>query len=188
MILDIDELNLAVDAVTQGGVIAYPTEAVWGLGCNPWNQEAVNRLLAIKSRPVEKGVILVGFAEEQFSPILDPLTDSERERLTSGWPGPYTWLIPDPDGWTPKWIRGQFDTVAIRISDHPIVRYLCSATGLPLVSTSANKAGEPPLLTKEQVEQQFSGQVDFIVPGELGSQQTPSEIRDLKTNRVIRAG
>ena len=188
MILDIDQLNLAADAVAKGGVIAYPTEAVWGLGCLPWSQNAVEKVLTIKERPVEKGVILVGMSEEQFDPLLAPLDKVERERLSAHWPGPYTWIVPDPEGWAPEWVRGQFDSVAIRVCDHPVVRYLCAAVGSPLVSTSANKAGEAPLLTMAQIEQQFADVLDFIAPGETGTAQSPSEIRDLKTNRVIRAG
>ncbi len=187
MILDIDQLNLAATAVAKGGVIAYPTEAVWGLGCLPWNREAVYRLLDIKQRPVEKGVILVGMSEEQFEPLLAPLSKIERRKLSASWPGPHTWLIPDPEGWAPEWIRGQFNTVAVRVCDHPVVRYLCAAAGSPLVSTSANRAGETPLLTMEQVENNFSSQLDFIAPGTVGSGSSPSEIRDLKTNQLIRA-
>ena len=188
MILNIDELNRAANAIAHGGIIAYPTEAVWGLGCCPWNREAVHRILEIKSRPVEKGMILVGVSEEQFEPLMAPLGVEQRQRMSDTWPGPYTWIVPDPDGWTPEWVRGQFDSVAIRVSDHPVVRYLCASMGMPLVSTSANKAGEPPLLTEQQVEEQFAEVVDFIAPGETGIQTAPSEIRNLVTDEVIRAG
>lgn len=183
-----DQLNRAVDAVNGGGVIAYPTEAVWGLGCHPWNPKAVNRLLAIKNRPMAKGVILVGASLDQFRPLIDPLTDGERQRLLDSWPGPCTWLIPDPGGWAPPWIRGQYDTVAVRVSDHPLVQALCSVLGHPLVSTSANRAGQPPLLSRQQVIQEFAGAVDYCLAGALGGRLVPSEIRDLKTNRVLRSG
>ncbi|MGI9275886.1 MAG: L-threonylcarbamoyladenylate synthase [Endozoicomonas sp.] len=174
--------------VGRGGVIAYPTEAVWGLGCDPWNREAVHRILDIKVRPVEKGLILVGASEQQFGPLLEPLDDTLRSRLSNTWPGPLTWLIPDPSGWVPEWVRGQFDTVAIRVSNHPLVQALCKTTGRPLVSTSANRAGEEPLLTSEQVSREFGSLVDLIVEGDTGSQSTPSEIRDLQTGSIIRSG
>ena len=178
----------AVAVIREGGVIAYPTEAVWGLGCDPWNREAVHQVLEIKQRPVEKGLILVGATEEQFSPLLEPLSLACRKTLSDTWPGPVTWLVPDPDGWVPGWVRGQFDTVAVRVSNHPLVRALCLAAGHPLVSTSANKAGDAPLLTMAGVEEQFDQQVNFIVPGETGSQGMPSEIRDLQTGKTIRSG
>ncbi|MDD7806077.1 MAG: Sua5/YciO/YrdC/YwlC family protein [Endozoicomonas sp. (ex Botrylloides leachii)] len=188
MILDIDMLNHAAKTLTEGGVIAYPTEAVWGLGCCPWRREAVQRILNIKSRPQEKGIILVGVSEEQFEPLLAPLGSEQRQRVTDTWPGPYTWIVPDPDNWAPDWVRGQFDSVAIRVSNHPVVRYLCASKGTPIVSTSANKTGEPPLLTQKDVEDQLANSVDFIAPGDTGAQKRPSEIRDLITGEVVREG
>lgn len=178
----------ASEVIREGGVIAYPTEAVWGLGCDPWNRNAVYQVLDIKHRPVEKGVILIGANEDQFAPLLDPLSREDRQKLSSCWPGPYTWLIPDPDHWVPEWVKGQFDTVAIRISAHPVVQEICRAVGHPIISTSANRAGDPPLLTSSAVEQMFSQQLGAIVHGETGDQSTPSEIRDLRTGQLIRAG
>ena len=183
-----EQLKTAVETVRQGGVIAYPTEAVWGLGCDPWNREAVWRILDIKARPVEKGMILVASSESQVAPLLEPLTVEQRQSLAQTWPGPYTWLIPDINNWVPDWVKGQFTTVAVRISDHPVVRVLCDAVGHPLVSTSANKAGEPPLLMEDQIISHFGEMIDTIVPGDTGSQTTPSEIRDLQTGQVIRSG
>ena len=178
----------AAKAIKQGGVIAYPTETVWGLGCDPWNRSAVYRILEIKSRPVEKGVILIGSSQDQFAPLLDPLSREDRAKLSACWPGPYTWLIPDPEHWVPEWVKGQFDTVAVRVSSHPKVQELCQATGHPIVSTSANRAGEEPLLTFAGTEQEFSGELDAIVDGETGEQRIPSEIRDLRSGKIIRAG
>ncbi|WP_062267116.1 L-threonylcarbamoyladenylate synthase [Endozoicomonas arenosclerae] len=174
--------------IEQGGVIAYPTEAVWGLGCDPWNREAVYRVLDIKHRPVEKGLILIASSQEQIQPLLSQLSEAQRETLSASWPGPYTWLLPDPEQWTPDWIRGKFDTVAVRVSAHPVVKMLCEQAGHPLVSTSANRAGEPPLMSEQQVQEHMGDQVNLIVTGETGPQSEPSEIRDLQTGQVIRAG
>ena len=175
------------EVIRQGGVIAYPTEAVWGLGCDPWNRSAVHQLLDIKHRPVEKGVILIGSDESQFAPLLDPLSREDRHRLSSCWPGPYTWLIPDTENWVPSWVKGQFVTVAVRVSAHPVVQALCQTVGHPVVSTSANRAGDPPLLSQASVEQAFSYELGAIVGGETSGQKTPSEIRDLQTGQLIRA-
>ena len=182
------EVSEAATVVSNGGVVAYPTEGVWGLGCDPWNQEAVYRVLALKQRPVDKGVILIGAAPAQFAPLLDPLSPEQKAILDASWPGPNTWLIPDPEGWTPDWIRGQFDTVAVRVSAHPVVVALCQAVGYPIVSTSANLAGQDPLLTAEAVQEQFGTLLDAIVPGATGGQNMPSKIQDLRSGKLVRAG
>ena len=164
------DVNQAAEVVKNGGVIGYPTEAVWGLGCDPWNRDAVYQILQLKKRPVEKGVILIGSSTRQFAPLLDHLSSEEKSRLNETWPGPYTWLIPDPEGWVPEWVRGQFDTVAVRVSAHPIVKALCDAAGMPIVSTSANIAGNEPLLSQTDVENEFGQLLQGIVSGETGEQ------------------
>ena len=168
-----------------GGVIAYPTEAVWGLGCNPWKPEAVERLLLLKQRPVEKGLILVAGSMEQFEFLLWDLPHSQLAKLQLSWPGPNTWLVPHQRR-LPPWITGDHATVALRVSDHPQIRQMCAITG-PLVSTSCNPAGRPPARKRLRVEQYFHGYLDDIVPGALGQQRNPSIIRDLQTDTVIRS-
>lgn len=170
--------------VHEGGVIAYPTEAVWGLGCDPWNMEAVFRLLALKERPLEKGLILVAADMAQFDFLLDDLPQAWRAQLRLSWPGPNTWLVPHRDR-LPGWITGVHDSVALRVSDHPLVRELCAHTG-PLVSTSANPAGRPAARSRLRVEQYFGGRLDAVLGGELGGRRNPSLIRDLRTGEVIR--
>ncbi len=182
------DVNKAASIIKNGGIVAYPTETVWGLGCDPWNRQAVYRILNIKQRSVEKGMILIGSSEDQFAPLLDPLSSQARAKLKSTWPGPLTWLIPDPDGWTPDWIRGLFDTVAVRISAHPLAKALCEMTEHPIVSTSANVAGKAPLLTCSSVEEEFGSLLDGIVPGEIGERKTPSKIQDLSSYELVRAG
>ena len=170
--------------VREGGVIAYPTEAVWGLGCDPWNEMAVDRLLALKDRPVHKGLILVADNIRQFDFLLDDLPERWVDRLASTWPGPNTWLVPH-QGLLPEWISGQHDTVALRVSDHPLVRDLCALTG-PLVSTSANPAGRPSARSRLRVEQYFHQQLDGVLGGALGGRRNPSLIRDLRSGDVVR--
>ena len=174
----------AAQVVRQGGVIAYPTEAVWGLGCDPWNMEAVYRLLALKARPVGKGLILVAADIAQFDFLLADLPRSWRAQLQLSWPGPNTWLVPH-QGRLPEWITGRHDSVALRVSDHPLVRALCALTG-PLVSTSANPAGRPAARSRLRVEQYFPGQLDAVLGGALGGRKNPSLIRDLRSGQVIR--
>ncbi|MWV14775.1 tRNA threonylcarbamoyladenosine biosynthesis protein RimN [Pseudomonas sp. L-22-4S-12] len=170
--------------VRQGGVVAYPTEAVWGLGCDPWNGDAVERLLALKDRPLHKGLILVADNIRQFDFLLEDLPERWVDRLASTWPGPNTWLVPHQDR-LPAWITGQHNSVALRVSDHPLVRDLCALTG-PLVSTSANPAGRPSARSRLRVEQYFHDQLDGVLGGALGGRRNPSLIRDLQTGNVVR--
>jgi len=174
----------AAKIVREGGVIAYPTEAVWGLGCDPWNEDAVYRLLAIKARPVEKGLILVADNIRQFDFLLADLPQAWQERLAASWPGPNTWLVPHQNR-LPEWITGQHDSVALRVTDHPLVRELCALTG-PLVSTSANPAGRPAARSRLRVEQYFRGELAGVLDGKLGGRRNPSLIRDLVTGQVVR--
>jgi L-threonylcarbamoyladenylate synthase len=170
-----------------GGVVAYPTEAVWGLGCDPGNSRAVSRLLAIKDRSPAKGLILLAANMEQLEPLLSELDDLQRQRLRRTWPGPTTWLIPHHDR-VPSWISGRFPSVAVRVTDHPIAAGLSLAFGGPIVSTSANPQGREPARSPLRLRQYFSAELDDIVPGPLGGRTQPSEIRDLLTGEVLRAG
>ncbi|SEC85283.1 L-threonylcarbamoyladenylate synthase [Pseudomonas anguilliseptica] len=179
------QIQQAARVVRNGGVIAYPTEAVWGLGCDPWNDEAVERLLALKDRPVHKGLILVAADIEQFDFLLDALPEIWLARLAGSWPGPNTWLVPHQNR-LPVWISGQHSSVALRVSDHPQVCALCRLTG-PLVSTSANPAGRPSARSRLRVEQYFPGQLDAVLGGALGGRKNPSLIRDLISGDVVRA-
>jgi len=175
----------AARVVRNGGVIAYPTEAVWGLGCDPWDAQAVERLLALKQRPVEKGLILVADTIHQFDFLLEDFPELWLDRLASTWPGPNTWLVPHQN-LLPAWITGAHETVALRVSDHPLVRELCAMVG-PLVSTSANPAGKLPARNSLRIQQYFPDQLDAVVTGSLGGRKNPSVIRDLATGNVLRA-
>ncbi|MFB4248253.1 L-threonylcarbamoyladenylate synthase [Pseudomonas idahonensis] len=174
----------AAREIRAGAVIAYPTEAVWGLGCDPWNEEAVDRLLAIKSRSVDKGLILIADNIHQFDFLFEGFPDTWIERMSSTWPGPNTWLVPHQN-LLPEWVTGVHDTVALRVSDHPLVRELCALVG-PLISTSANPQGRPAARTRLRIEQYFRGQLDLVLTGSLGGRKNPSLIRDLATGKVVR--
>ncbi|PWV81567.1 L-threonylcarbamoyladenylate synthase [Halomonas sp. A11-A] len=176
----------AVVALHRGGVIAYPTEAVWGLGCDPDNDEALARLLRLKQRDPAKGVILVAASIAQFAPWLEGLPLELHSPLAASWPGPNTWLVPD-NGRSHGLVRGGHDRVALRVSAHPLVVALCEAFGGPIVSTSANIASEPPAMSAEEVRGVFGDGLDAIVEGELGGLERPSTIRDLVTGQLMRA-
>lgn len=177
----------AVAQLNSGGVIAYPTEGVWGLGCDPFDEVAVLRILHLKKRPVEKGLILVAAGIDQIAALLAPLTPAERATVLATWPGPTTWLLPDPAQLVPAWIKGKFVTVAVRVSAHPGVVQLCRAFGGPLVSTSANPADAPPATSRLRVLTWFGAELDYVVPGRLGGQRGPSTIRELHSAVPVRA-
>ena len=179
-------LTSALEALNDGGVVACPTEAVWGLSCDPQNPRAVMRLLQLKQRPVAKGLILVAADTSQLEFLLEDLPLQQREQLTATWPGPATWLVPHHDRVAP-WIRGVHSAVAVRVTAHPVVSALCQAWGGPLVSTSANPAGAQPARACFQVHRYFGEALDSILPGAIGSSDKPTEIRDLASGRVIRA-
>ncbi len=176
----------AARVLRSGGVVAYPTEAVWGLGCDPWQHAAFEQLLRLKQRPPEKGVILVAADLAQIAPLVEGLPDEALKRLLATWPGPHTWLLPDPHNWIPRWIKGQHAKVAVRVSAHPTVQALCRAWGAPLVSTSANPAGLPPARQGWKVRRYFGTTLDYQVPGRLGGLARPTPIRDLLTHQLLR--
>lgn len=183
--VDAQAVAEAAALLRQGGVVAYPTEAVWGLGCDPFNRRAVQRLLLLKQRDPAKGVILIAASIDQLKPWLTGLSADQLAQLQAAWPGPSTWLVRD-NGYTPSLIRGRYEKVALRVTDHPWVVALCKAFGGPLISTSANLAGEPPLVSYESVVDVFGKEVDAILKGPLGGLASPSRITDLETGEVLR--
>lgn len=179
------DLQAAVSVIRQGGVLAYPTEAVYGLGCNPANLTAVQRILAIKHRPADKGLILIAADLTQLEPWLLPLDAVLKERVLPTWPGPVTWLLPTSPDVSPL-IRGNHDMLAVRVTAHPVCRELCQRLGHPLVSTSANVVGQPPARSAEAVFKQLGNQPDCILDASLGVQDKPTEIRNGLTGEIIR--
>jgi len=180
-------IRQSVQALHQGGVIAYPTEAVWGLGCDPYNQDAVQHLLNIKRRPMHKGLVLVASNFDQISFLLDELSAQEREKVVADWPGPYTWVLPDPKGIIPVWVKGKYDAVAVRVSAHTLVKELTKSYGSFIVSTSANPSDYNPARDALKVKTYFGNKIDYLLPGELGGLAQPTQIRDLRSDQVIRA-
>lgn len=183
-----DNIHRAIAALNNHEVIAYPTEAVFGVGCDPDSEMAVMRLLTLKQRPVDKGLILIAASFEQLLPYIDDsaLTEAQRSSVFSCWPGPVTFVFPSR-ATTPRWLTGRFNSLAVRVTNHPLVIELCEAYGKPLVSTSANLTGQPPCRTTQEVMSQFGS--DFlVVDGETGGRVNPSEIRDALTGELFRQG
>lgn len=170
-------------AYKNSGVIAYPTEAIWGLGCNPFDEEAVTQLLRLKQRDWRKGLIVVFSDYGQLSELFEQLPESIRKQLEALWPAPITCLVPH-HGRFPEWVTGGSDKIALRLSAHPQVKMLCDQLG-PLVSTSANLSKREPCRYSWQVKKQFGERIT-IIGGECGNQQQPSQIIDMITGQRIR--
>ena len=157
------------------------------MGCNPRDMAAVLRLLRLKRRPVDQGVLMVASSIEQIRPFIGPLDDALEAQLQASWPGPVNWVLPASDR-CPPWISGGHEGVGVRVSAHPVVRELCELWGGPLVSTSANQAGRPSAMTAGQVATILNGEADFVVPGALGGRQNACEIRSGLSGEILRPG
>lgn len=178
-------LRLTNRELQRGGVVAYPTEAVWGLGCDPLNGDAVYRLLKLKRRRAEMGLILIASELEQLDGYVQLPSGERAERLKTSWPGFITWLLPVADG-VPTWLTGRHEKLAARVTAHPVAAALCRTFGGPLVSTSANPSGLPPARSRLTVQRYFGNSVDYILSGPLGGERRPSKICDLMTESPAR--
>lgn len=179
------KLREAVRCFNLGGIIAYPTEAIYGLGCDPLNWFAVQRLLQLKQRSVDKGVVVIAADFQQLLPFIKPLSDEQMKPVLESWPGPNTWLLPVADD-LPYWLCGRHDTLAVRVTDHPVAAALSLACGSPLVSTSANISTRKPAIDATQVRARLDLAVDLIITGPTGRRKTPSVIRNALTGKIIR--
>jgi tRNA threonylcarbamoyl adenosine modification protein (Sua5/YciO/YrdC/YwlC family) len=175
----------AVAQLKAGGVIAYPTEAVFGLGCDPNNLTAVQQVLTLKRRDPTKGLILIASHWQQLEPFVKPLSEAQMQTLFATWPGPVTWVVPAAEHVSPL-LRGKHQTIAVRITAHPIARALCEGLGSALVSTSANREGLPPCKTAAEAQTEFEEEQVYIVQGNTGGAAKPTEIRDLLTQQTLR--
>ncbi len=179
-------LRFARGILRAGGVIAYPTEAVYGLGCAPLDGGAVARLLRLKRRPVHKGLLVIAADFAQLRPLVLEPSPEIFSRLEASWPGFATWVLPARPG-VPRWLTGCHAGLAVRVTAHPVAASLCRHFGGALVSTSANPSGRPPARNLLTVHRYFGGGLDYIVPGAVGGETRPSGIRDARSGAVLRA-
>lgn len=176
--------NRAADVMLRGGVIAYPTEGVFGLGCLPDDDDAVLRLLKIKRRLPSKGLILICSHSSQLAAWAELPKDMGVPKPDPK--HPITWTVP-PGAKVTALVRGNSSNVAIRVTTNPVARAICDAIDSPVVSSSANVSGQPIARNRYILRRQFGSLVDYIVPGDCGPAVGPSEIRNLLTGRVLRA-
>ena len=176
----------AARALRDGGVIAYPTEAVYGLGCLPQFSEAVERIIRLKGRSPRAGFILIGESLAQLEPWIAP-TDAERHQIQAPAPLPTTWVVTAGPA-SGALLTGGRSTIAIRVTSHPIARTLCATAGSALISSSANRHGRSPARTALGVRSRFGGAIDVVVAGAVGLLAKPTVIREAATGNVLRRG
>jgi len=176
---------LAADVVRKGGVVAYPTEAVYGLGCDPNQLAAVQRIVDMKERASNKGLILIAATQEQLTPWIAAPNPDEQARIDQHWPGPVTLIVKAAEG-LPSLLTGGRKTIAVRVSTHPTVRALCLACGHALVSTSANLSGQNALRCASAINAEFGSDIDGIIEGTLGTLDGATPIIDLQSGARLR--
>lgn len=170
--------------VRRGGLIAYPTESCYGLGCDPRNPRALKRLIRLKGRSAAKGMLLIADDFKRLKPFVRPLNGSDRARMARSWPGPVTWVVPASAVCPPE-LTGGRPTIAVRVTAHQGAARLCRSLGMALVSTSANKSGRKPAKTAAECRRIFGTRVR-VVAGRIGRRRRPSTLIDLATGTILR--
>lgn len=169
----------------RGGLIAYPTESCYGLGCDPDNRSAVQRLLKLKQRPQHKGLILIAASYQQVARYLQPITPAQQQQLKISGAQAITYLMPVLPS-APRWLRGSHDTLAVRMTAHKQAAQLCRNMDSALVSTSANRSGQRPAKTYAQCQRLFGHKV-WVLPGRVGKRKQPSTISRWADGKIIRS-
>ncbi len=183
---DLDkQIEAAVDTLNTGGLIAYPTEAVYGLGCDPSNDGALKKLLSLKQRDKGKGLIIIASSVEQLHEFIDAKHFDLRPDIKAQWPGPITWVMPCKTK-VSTYLTGDHSSLAVRVSAHPTVKSLCEKYGRAIVSTSANISGQDPAKTALHVQQQFAEKVNTIIDAPVGKALAPSKIFDQVSGKRLR--
>ena len=175
----------AANVIKQGGVVAYPTESCYGLGCDPQNTQAIQRILNIKRRSKDKGLIIISDEISKIERYVDCFPDVSYDEMIASWPGPFTWLLPAKSD-VSTWLKGSHETLAIRVTGHKTASLLCKHSEMAIVSTSANRANQPSIRTMEDVAAQIGSEIDCISEGEIGDNHNPSVIRDARSGMVVR--
>jgi L-threonylcarbamoyladenylate synthase len=168
----------------RGGLVAYPTESCYGLGCDPRNLRALKRLIALKGRSAAKGLLLIADHFKRLQPFVRPLAPADRDRLARSWPGPVSWVVPASSACLPL-LTGGRPTIAVRVTAHSGAARLCRSLGMALVSTSANTSGNKPAKTAAECRRIFGARVR-VIAGRIGQRRRPSTLIDLATGTVLR--
>ena len=182
-----ENIRKAAVIIRLGGVVIYPTDTVYGLGCDPANVDATRRICEIKGR-ADKPLPLACSDVETARRIVEfnPIAERLAERF---WPGPLTMVLPARVDY-PIWVTHGARTLGVRVPDHQVARRLAKLSGGVIVSTSANKSGDPPPKTAQEAAEQIGGEVDLILDAGPAPLRQPSTVIDLSGDElwIIRPG
>lgn len=176
------ELEQAIFVLKEGGVVAFPTDTVYGLGANPFISTAVARVFAIKGRPSGQALPLLLSEASQMERLARDIPDTAWELARRFWPGALTLVLKKALHLRSLAVPG--DTVALRLPDHPIPRILAAALGAPITGTSANRSGRPSPLDAQEVRRELGREVDFVLEGGPPPGGKESTILDLSGGEV----
>lgn len=179
-----DQTTRLVTYLKRGGIIAYPTESCYGLGCDPRNPHALKQLIRLKGRSAAKGLLLIADSFKRLRPFIRPLSATQLAQMKRTWPGPFTWVVPASSACSSH-LTGGRSTIAIRVTAHPGAAQLCRTLGMALVSTSANKSGRMPAKTAAECRRIFGPRVR-VIDGHIGQRRRPSTLIDLATGAILR--
>jgi len=177
------KITQAMATLQAGGVLAYPTESVYGLGCAAADRVAVRRIVELKQRSPSMGLITLIANLEQVEDWLDSRYSHLWDKACASWPNAITWLFPCSDR-APVWLTGGTHRIALRRPAHALALALCE--DIAIVSTSANPSQFPAAQSSEQVLAYFPQGVDTILVGECGGRSEPSQIIDLISDKISR--
>ena len=180
-------LERAADILRRGGLVAYPTDTVYGLGADPRNDEAVRRLFEAKGRPAEQSVPLLIASADDLPRLAAEIPKAARSMMDAFWPGALTIVLRKAATFHSMAVG---DTVGLRVPDHPVPRELSRLLGAPITGTSANRAGGPEPLTAQDVGSQLGKRVDLLIDGGRCPGGRPSTVVDCTVDppRIVREG
>ena len=180
MIPKLNPLN-AHEVLKGGSIIIYPTEGIYGIGCDAFNQKSVNKVISIKGRSNSKSFIVICSDVIQLKTIINENYVNNQELLAKNF---ITWIVPAHQK-CPSWLTIN-NTVAVRITDHPVIDNLCNGLNGPIISTSANYSNQSYINDIKKIEVLFDKKVDYIIEGKLGGEIKSSTIKDIVTKEVLR--
>jgi len=185
---EMDKIQAAAEIIRKGGLVAFPTETVYGLGADALNSEAVRRIYAAKNRPLDNPIIVHIADKKDLYKLSDEIPENA-EALMNLWPGPLT-LVLKASEIVPKETTGGLDTVAVRMPNHKVALALIRESGVPIAAPSANLAGRPSPTTAEHVRQDLEGRIDMILDAGSVKIGVESTVVDLtfRPPRILRPG
>lgn len=182
-------IERAAQILKKGGLVAFPTDTVYGVGAHGFSSEAIERLYIAKERPSEKAIPLLIAKREDLSLVSKDVPEIAWRLIERFWPGGLTLVLPKAPG-LPDILCAGGDSVAVRMPDHPIALALIEAAGAPLAATSANISGHPSPVTAEEVQRELGGRIELILDGGRCPGGMPSTVLDLTTETptILRLG